>query len=80
MAAGGHRRRPGSTVTTDSGRNDRHGNTTRARIVLFRRPLEQRAKDPEELTDLVHDVLVHQVGTYLGVDPQVIDPTLPDED
>ena len=26
---------------------DRHGNTTRARIVLFRRPLEQRAKDPE---------------------------------
>ncbi|QTS02440.1 metallopeptidase family protein [Rhodococcus qingshengii] len=59
---------------------DRHGNTTRARIVLFRRPLEQRAKDPEELTDLVHDVLVHQVGTYLGVDPQVIDPTLPDED
>ncbi len=45
---------------------DRHGNTTRARIVLFRRPLEQRAKDPEELTDLVHDVLVHQVGTYLA--------------
>ncbi|MGC0364916.1 putative Zn-dependent protease with MMP-like domain [Rhodococcus sp. 27YEA15] len=59
---------------------DRYGNTTRARIVLFRRPLEQRAKGADELTDLVHDVLVHQVGTYLGVDPQIIDPTLPDED
>ena len=59
---------------------DRYGKTTRARIVLFRRPLEQRAKNPDELTDLVHDVLVQQVSTFLGVDPQVIDPTLPDED
>lgn len=55
---------------------DRRGAATRARIVLFRRPLELRAKDPEDLTDLVHDVLVHQVATYLGVDPEVVDPTL----
>ncbi|SPZ38429.1 Uncharacterized protein conserved in bacteria [Rhodococcus wratislaviensis] len=60
---------------------DRHGSTTRARVVLFRRPLEQRAKDPDDLTDLVHDVLVQQVSTYLGVEPEVIDPDLPgDED
>ena len=59
---------------------DRHGDTTRARIVLFRRPLELRAKDPDELADLVHDVLVQQVATYLGVDPEVVDPELPDED
>lgn len=55
---------------------DRRGAATRARIVLFRRPLELRAKDPEDLADLVHDVLVHQVATYLGIEPEVVDPEL----
>lgn len=57
---------------------DRRGAATRARIVLFRRPLELRAQDPDDLTDLVHDVLVHQVATYLGVEPEVVDPELGD--
>lgn len=52
---------------------DRAGMPTRARIVLYRRPLEARAKDPGELADLVHDVLVEQVAGYLGVEPDVID-------
>ena len=55
---------------------DRRGAATRARIVLFRRPLELRAKDPEDLADLVHDVLVHQVATSLGIEPEVVDPGL----
>lgn len=58
---------------------DRRGAATRARIVLFRRPLELRAQDPDDLTDLVHDVLVHQVATYLGVEPEIVDPTLSDD-
>ena len=45
----------------------------RARIVLYRRPLEARAKDGADLADLVHDVLVEQVANYLGLDPDVID-------
>ncbi len=53
---------------------DRHGEATRARIVLFRRPLELRAGHPDDLLDLLHEVLVHQVATYLGVAPEVIDP------
>ena len=52
---------------------DRTGLPTRARIVLYRRPLEARAKDPSELADLVHDVLVEQVAGYLGVEPDVIE-------
>ncbi|SDD21377.1 metallopeptidase family protein [Actinokineospora iranica] len=52
---------------------DRRGQPTRARIVLYRRPLEVRAKDSADLADLVHDVLVEQVATYLGLDPEVID-------
>ncbi|EIF00339.1 metallopeptidase family protein [Saccharomonospora glauca] len=52
---------------------DRDGLPTRARIVLYRRPLEARAKDPTELSELVHDVLVEQVANYLGVEPDIID-------
>lgn len=58
---------------------DVRGNATRARIVLFRKPIERRAKDPDDLADLLRDILVAQVATYLDVDPAVIDPTI-DED
>ncbi|NUS55205.1 MAG: metallopeptidase family protein [Streptomycetaceae bacterium] len=51
---------------------DRRGGLTRSRVVLYRRPLELRAKDPDDLADLVHDVLVQQIAAYLGVDPDVI--------
>lgn len=58
---------------------DTRGNPTRARIVLFRKPIERRAKDTLDLGDLLHDILVAQVATYLGVEPSVIDPSF-DED
>nr|WP_296772404.1 metallopeptidase family protein [Rhodococcus sp. (in: high G+C Gram-positive bacteria)] len=58
---------------------DKRGEATRARVVLFRRPLERRAKHPEDLEDLLYEVLVEQVATYLGVDPDVVDPTLDEE-
>ena len=52
---------------------DRRGLPTKARIVLFRRPLEARARDGADLADLVHHVLVDQVANYLGVDPNILD-------
>lgn len=52
---------------------DRRGLPTRARIVLYRRPLEARARDGADMTDLLHDVLIEQVATYLGLDPDVIE-------
>lgn len=52
---------------------DRRGQPTSARIVLYRRPLEARAKDSMDLADLVHDVLVEQIAAYLNLDPDVID-------
>ncbi|MDJ0395168.1 metallopeptidase family protein [Rhodococcus sp. G-MC3] len=58
---------------------DKRGDATRARIVLFRKPLERRAKHREDLEDLLYEVLVEQVATYLGVDPDVVDPALDDE-
>ncbi len=58
---------------------DVRGNSTRARIVVFRKPIERRAKDALDLGDLLHDILVAQVATYLGVEPSVIDPTIDDD-
>jgi predicted Zn-dependent protease with MMP-like domain len=44
------------------------------RIVLYRRPLEVRAIDREDLADLVHDIVLEQIANLLGVDPDVIEP------
>jgi hypothetical protein len=44
--------------------------------VLFRKPIERRAKDSVDLTDLLHEILVAQIATYLGVEPSVIDPDI----
>ena len=59
---------------------DVRGDATRARIVLFRKPIERRAKDSVDLTDLLHEILVAQVATYLGVEPTVIDPSMDPDD
>lgn len=42
------------------------------RIVLYRRPLEFRALDRDDLADLVHDVIIEQVANLLGLDPDDI--------
>jgi predicted Zn-dependent protease with MMP-like domain len=41
--------------------------------VLYRRPLEYRADDRDDLADLVHDVIVEQVANLLGLDPEDIE-------
>ena len=43
------------------------------RIVLYRRPLDQRAR-PEELPGLIRDILAEQVGHLLSIRPDEIDP------
>ncbi len=51
------------------------GRDVPARIVVYRRPLEIRAHDRDDLADLVHDVVVDQVAVLLGRDPEEIDPS-----
>ncbi len=53
---------------------DGRGQRTPARVVVYRRPLEARATDREDLADLVHDVVVDQVARLLDLDPDEIDP------
>ncbi|CAN5641443.1 metallopeptidase family protein [soil metagenome] len=43
-------------------------------IIIYRRPLESRAHHPDELGELVHDVVVEQVARLLGSSPDEIDP------
>jgi predicted Zn-dependent protease with MMP-like domain len=49
----------------------------RVRVVVYRRPLEVRARDREDLADLVVDVLVDEIADALHVDPASIDPDEP---
>lgn len=48
--------------------------STPPRIVLFRRPIEQRAGGWAETSGLVLVVLVEQVAELLGRDPADVDP------
>ncbi len=43
------------------------------RIVVYRRPLEFRAGNREDLADLVHDVIVEQLANLLGLNPDDVE-------
>ena len=47
-------------------------------IVVYRRPLESRAAQSEDLADLVHDVVVEQLARLLGRSTDEIDPPAPE--
>ena len=49
------------------------------RIVLYRRPLEQRAR-PDDLPALVRDILAEQVAHLLSMRPDEVDPEYGVED
>jgi Zincin-like metallopeptidase len=52
----------------------------KARIVIYRRPVESRAKGRDERAALVHEIVVEQVAELLGVDPESVDPRFGEEE
>ncbi|MFD7550236.1 MULTISPECIES: metallopeptidase family protein [unclassified Streptomyces] len=46
----------------------------RARVVIYRRPVEIRTKGRDERAALVHEVVVEQVAELLGLTPETVDP------
>ncbi|SER72488.1 Zinicin-like metallopeptidase [Streptomyces sp. yr375] len=46
----------------------------RARVVVYRRPVEIRTKGRDERAALVHEVVVEQVAELLGQTPEAVDP------
>lgn len=53
---------------------DHAGQPTRPRLIIFRRPVEQRAKSPFELQELLTLILTKLIAVYLNVSPETIDP------
>ena len=53
---------------------DIHGYPTRARIVIFRMPIEQRVQGAKERQELLTIVLTQLVAQYLGITPEDVDP------
>lgn len=56
------------------GRADAASGSVPASVVVYRRPLEARARDRDTLGALVHDTVVEQVATLLGLSPDAVDP------
>jgi predicted Zn-dependent protease with MMP-like domain len=56
------------------GRTFPAGNGLPPRIVLYRRPIEERLAGPGDLPAAVYDVLVEQLAHLLGRRPEEIDP------
>jgi hypothetical protein len=50
-----------------------------SRIVVFRRPVEIRARGRDERAALVHDIVVEQVAELLGLAPETVDPRYGEE-
>lgn len=48
--------------------------TGQARIIVYRRPVEIRTTDPEEMALLVYDTVVEEVANLLGLEPETVDP------
>lgn len=53
---------------------DESGAPTRPRLIIFRRPVEQRCTNRLEVEEWLRYVLGRLVATYLNVAPEVIDP------
>ncbi|WJY73392.1 hypothetical protein CAURIC_08945 [Corynebacterium auriscanis] len=53
---------------------DRSGQPTRPRLIIFRRPVEQRTKTSFELQELLTLILTKLIAVYLNVTPETIDP------
>ncbi|MEU6475926.1 metallopeptidase family protein [Streptomyces sp. NPDC047017] len=51
----------------------------RARVVVYRRPVEIRSKGRDERAALVHEIVVEQVADLLGLTPETVDPRYGEE-
>jgi predicted Zn-dependent protease with MMP-like domain len=49
-----------------------------ARIVVYRRAVEARARNHRARETLVHEVVVEQFAELLGLDPDTVDPDADD--
>jgi predicted Zn-dependent protease with MMP-like domain len=68
-----------STETVPLSSLIRGSGATPSRLVVFRRPLEHRCDNREELRAMVLTVVVEQVAELLGLPTEVVDPRFGDD-
>ncbi len=54
-------------------RDSFYGNVLPDTIHIYQGPIEEDCADPEEMADLVRDVVVHEVGHYFGLDDETME-------
>ncbi len=54
-------------------RDSSYANVLPDTIHIYQGPIEEDCADPEEMADLVRDVVVHEVGHYFGLDDDTME-------
>ncbi len=54
-------------------RDSGYGNVLPDTIHIYQGPIEEDCEDPEEMADLVLDVVIHEVGHYFGLDDDTME-------
>ncbi len=54
-------------------RDSGYGNVLPDTIHIYQGPIEEDCADPEEMADLVREVVVHEVGHFFGLDDETME-------
>ncbi len=54
-------------------RDSSYGNVLPDTIHIYQGPIEEDCADPEEMAELVRDVVIHEVGHYFGLDDETME-------
>src|SRR6266540_247618 len=54
-------------------RDSSYGNVLPDTIHIYQGPIEEDCADPDEMAELVRDVVVHEVGHYFGLDDETME-------
>ena len=54
-------------------RDSFYGNVLPDTIHIYQGPIEEDCVDPDEMADLVRDVVMHEVGHYFGLDDETME-------
>lgn len=54
-------------------RDSSYGNVLPDTIHIYQGPIEEDCADPEDMAELVRDVVVHEIGHYFGLDDETME-------
>ena len=53
-------------------RDSAYGNVLPDTITIYQGPIEEDCADPEEMTELVRETVIHEIGHYFGLDDETM--------